>query len=366
MKNFFSKPFVALLTFFLGIFVTSIFLIFYKPVEKKFAEPNLENNKQSVKPKPTPKIEESKPELKSLSPYDIESFITSNPKTEIQNIWDKLKIADKYNEDSSDGNNRFFASCGYCEAQTYEFELDGQTGAEVLLRIEDRSQEASRYLVFKYKNTRANENEWQLLGNIDHDFGRHQMPQHSFLLSGAKSWLVIRVQQGSGSGVSLYGDRLFTIWNNKLEEILNYTAEGHQSGMGVEPSRNFSGHILDCKIENNIAAVEVEFAVDYSTFDDTDNDIPLWSKKQRAIFRKNLKSNKTKLETKKSSLSERELEAVYNIDSLTAKDLLKYNFEELKKIAIGKRVKQRQWLRNFLQISPQSKEKTALRRILLK
>lgn len=365
MKKFFSKTVVAILTFLLGVIITSAFFIFPKPVEIKSAEPNLIVSEQIIKTTSTPNIEESKPELKSLSPYDIESFINSNPQTEIAEIWEKLKIAGEYNGISHyDSGNSFFGGCSGCEAETYNFEFDGKPGTEVLLRVEDRLQEACRYLVFKHKNSETYENSWQLLGHIDHDFGRYQMPQHYFLLSGGKNWLVVRVQGASGSGVALYSDRLFTVKNNKVLEVLSYPADGHQSGYGFEPSRNFAGRIIDGKIENNVAIIEVEFAVDYSTFDETDNDIPLWSKKQRAFFRRNLNSKNTILDAKKSDLSEREIETVYNIDMLTDKDLLKYNFEELKQIALGKQARQKQWLRDFVRICKPSSEKSALQRLL--
>lgn len=363
MKNFFSKTVVAFLTFFLGVIITSAFFIFPKPADKELAEPTLVVSQQLVKA--TLSNEESKPQLKSLSPYDIESFINSNPKTEIVEIWDKLKIADKYNGSSpNDSENGFFGGCSGCEAETYNLELDGQPGTEVLLRIEDRMQEVCRYLIFKYKNSEAEENNWQLFGHIDHDFGRYQMPQHYLVLSGGKSWLVVRVQGASGSGVALYNDRVFTVRNNKVLEILTYPADGHQSGYGSEPSREFAGRVLDSKIENDVATVEVEFTVNYSTFNDTDDDIQLWSKRQRAILRKRLTSNQFTIDSKKSlGLSDREIESVYGIDSLTAEDLLKYNFAELKKIANGK-PKQKEWLRKFLLLCKPSSEKNALQRLL--
>lgn len=300
MKNFFSKTVVAIHTFLLGVIITSAFFIFPKPVEIKSAEPNPIVSEQTVKTTATPNNKESKPELKSLSPYDIESYINSNPQTEIVEIWEKLKIADKYNGILPyDSENHFFTECSGCEAKTYNFELDGKPGSEVLLRVEDRLQEACRYLIFKYKKSETKEYGWQLIGYIDHDFGRYEMPQHYFLLSDGKNWLVVRVQGASGSGVALYNDRLFTIKNDKVVEVLDYPADGHQEGVGFEPARSFAGRILESKIENNVATIELEFTVNYSTFDGTDDDIPLWSKKQKAVFRTDLNSKKTIYDAKK-------------------------------------------------------------------
>lgn len=347
MKNFFSKTFAAFLTFFLGAMLTSAFFIFSKSVDRKPEESNLEVSESAVSETSMPTPEKSESELESLSPYDIESFINSNPTTKIEKIWEKLQIADNYNGTSHyDSEKRFFTECEKCQAKTYDFEFDGQPGDEVLLQVEDKWRETSRYLIFKYKTSGDKEEQWQLLGHIDHDFGRYQMPQHYFLLSGGKTWLLIRVQEVSGSA-SLYNDRLFTIDNRKLVEVIVYPAAGHQGGYSF-PENSFNTRLIEAEIKDGVATVKVEFTINYSTSDGYGNETPLWNKKQKAVFKINLNSNKVTVDANQSNVSKREIEMVYGDKPMTDEDFLRYNFEELKQIALGKQSPQKAWLQNFL------------------
>ncbi|HRH44623.1 MAG TPA: hypothetical protein PKY82_23505 [Pyrinomonadaceae bacterium] len=231
------------------------------------------------------------------------------------------------------------------------------------MKIEDPYHETCRFLIFKQKNSKT-DTKWQLLDYIDHDFGRYKMPKHFTFLSGGKNWLVVQTQVGSGTGFALYNYRLFTIRNNKVVEILEFPAEGHTFNLGL-PDWSSSAHIIDCKIEKNTVIVEIEFAATYSTFNETDKDV-LWIKKQKAVFRKDLNSGKVILDRKKSNLSQRELKSVYGFDSLTNEAIVKYNFEELKKISLGKDAVHKKWLQDFLQQCEPIREKKILQRNLSK
>ena len=51
------------------------------------------------------------------------------------------------------------------------------------------------------------------------------MPEHHWLESHGKTFLVVRVQTCSGTGVAFYRDRLFTLTPKGLREVLDYPAE---------------------------------------------------------------------------------------------------------------------------------------------
>jgi hypothetical protein len=186
------------------------------------------------------------------------------------------------------------------------------------------------------------------------------MPRHSFLLSGGKSFLVVQVQTQSGTGVAHYTDRLFAVHKEKLIELLDYPADGHQL------LREFSGRVSDCKIENGKAQIEIEFRVNYSGGDGkTNSDFLLWNKIQKAVYTKSLNSKRKKLDSSKSDITQEEIDTIYNIDSSTDEDVLKYNFEQLKTIA-RKKGAANQWLREFLRYCKSSKEKRELEKIIRK
>lgn len=362
MKSFSSKLFVSLMTFLLGVLLATICLVYQKPKEIKSSQ--AEVVKKETAPEPTKIIPtfSSSFNKENVSPYDIEDFINTNPQNNIAEVWEKLRI-NKANFGNSikDSENDFFGYCGNCQAETFNLEFDGQPNSEVLLRIEDLGQEACRYLLFKWKNN----NEWLLLGYFDHGFGRYEMPRHSNLLSDGKDWLVVRVQVGSGSGFALYYDRLFAVVNNKLMEILEFPADGHESNI-IYTDRSIMAHIVDCKIEKNIATVEVEYSVTYSGHTDQVDNIELWSKKQKAVFRKSLDSKEAIFDSKKSDMSRREMASVYEFESTTAEEVVKYNFDELTKISIGKDKIKKQWLEHFLETCNPTRQTKILKNNLKK
>jgi hypothetical protein len=67
-----------------------------------------------------------------------------------------------------------------------------------------------------------------------------------------------------------------------------------------------------------------------------------------------------------SDLSEHEIGEVYNIDSLSNEDFLKYNMQGLIKIADGKNAQRKEWLQDFLKKCKRTQEKTALKQLLTK
>lgn len=305
-------------------------------------------------------------ELQSLSPYDIESFVNAHPQAALAELWQRLGI---HRLNLTEGWQTyadaapFLANCNACSAQSFEYDLDDESGSEVLLRIEDRLPESCRYLIFKW---RGRSGSWRLIGHVDHDFGKYSMPQHLVVLSNGKPWLVVKEQGGSGSGVALYFDRLFLVDCGVLKEVMQYTSEGHQATFTYEPEREFSGRILDCELRNGIARIEIEFVVTYVRGDlsKQEQDASLFTKRQKATFFRPLSHKTSRLDTTNSDLSQEELDAVYNVDSLTNEGFLKYNFKELSRLATGVDKNRREWLKRFLEVCKGSEEKSRLRALL--
>ena len=276
---------------------------------------------------------------KSLSPYDIETFINENPQANLSQLWQSLGVPTKAQRSNWD-----WYHCENCRAESSEFDLDGESGNEVLLRV--AVGEAYRYLVFKLDNDR--EERWRLLGYID-AWGKYQEASHMVLLSDGKPWLLIRDQGASGSGVALYIDRLFQVTSRDLRELVAYSSEGHQVGYSHEPTRDFLGRISSCEIHDERATITIDYSVTYLMVSwDQLHYIPLLRKQQRAVLVGSLGRKGTMLDLNRSSVSRAELEAVYNIDSLSNEDFLKYNYRELLQIAAGTQVAKKEWLRQYL------------------
>lgn len=277
---------------------------------------------------------ESFDELNSLSPYSIEQFINDNREFEIERLWQKLNISEKFNGlPEWELRRPFFGLCRDCKAEISEYDLDDDRIDEVVLRVSDVSAENCRYLIFKWLPSTDN---YKLLGHIDHDFGRYQMPKHAFVISGGQRFLIVQVQTQSGSGVAMYYDRLFAVQNGNLVEVLSYPADGHQSSGAGVPQRNFTGAIANASLKNGDFRIEIEFKVKYDTWNqENDLEVPLLSKRQRAVYRKSQGSERAHLIASESNISQAEIDAIYNVDSCDYNDFLKYNRKELK--ALGRR-----------------------------
>lgn len=360
MKRFSLHFFVAILTFTVSIFGTSLY--FYQSSKKeeiREIETVVETKtefRQSVKKVET--VEETEP--KSLSPYDLETYINNNSEANLDKIWQKLNISNQFNGlPNWEKNENFFESCASCETEIYEYDLDSEGGNEVILRIAD-TQELCRYLVFKKIN--FGENNWKLLGFIDHDFGRYQMPQHTFFSKSGKHFLAVEVQTLSGY-ISHYINRLFIVQDGKLIEILNFPASGHLS-MDALNTHNFTGRFINYRARNDLSEIEIELKVNFTAWSNQKkSEILLWSKKQKAVYDVSPKTKKAILNHSKSDITQNEIDSIYNISSFTDEDVLKYYLPELKKIAAEKSEKN-EWLRDFLYRFNHSPEKTTLEKIL--
>src|SRR5262249_42473859 len=146
-------------------------------------------------------------------------------------------------------------------------------------------------------------------------------------ISGGKAWLVTMGQSANGSGIAYYHNRVFAITKNRLMEVAFYESEGHQSGWGEFPTKEFTTRILDIQKVQNETRVKVEFNVDYSSMN-----TPLFSKRQVAVFVSSHNSTSF-LDKSDSTITQRELDHIYEIDSMTGRDFLKYNLSELLNLA---------------------------------
>lgn len=346
MSKYILKPLIACATFALGVGAAGLVGNIESSLRWKQPQPQIGEQASPQAPPLSTSTDEIESLPEELSPYNIELFIATHPNANLAELWQRLGIhrqnlaGDWQSNPTSAG---FLTSCTDCQAEILEHDFDGEPGAEVLLKIEDRLTESCRYVVFRWNEQLDS---WKVIGHIDYNFGRYRMPQHKILLSNNRSLLVIQGQGASGSGVSLYFDRVFLVEPNALKEVLSYTSEGTQSVFGSGPTRDFSGQISNCIIQHGMAKIEIEFAVTYSSEDDSrpTHEFALFTKRQKAVFTGRVGKRMLKLNAVNSALSQNELEAVFNIDSLTNEDFLKYNFAELSQVALrGTQIKGSGW-----------------------
>jgi hypothetical protein len=314
-----------------------------------------EYSAQTINSLPDDKTADEFP-LKVDSPYDIQLFIEMHPKARLKQFWQQLGIANQ----ATDG--RYWDTCNDCKAETYDFDLDDEPGREVLLRISDANVAVCHYLIFKRDDAHFFKYKWKLLGNIDQNFGRFVLPQHTIVISGGKTWLLIEALTGTGSGYSHSDTRLFKISRDGVKEWLTYPSKGIQAWRSPIPTQVFDSRLIDCQSKDGITTAEIELSVSY--YHGLDDTSLLWEKTQKAVYRTDISTGRLALDRVNSDISETEIEKFYMNDVYKANDILKYNFSHLEALATGWDRKKKEWLQEYLNHCGDSSEKQSLQQIL--
>jgi hypothetical protein len=155
----------------------------------------------------------------------------------------------------------------------------------------------------------------------------------------------------------LYYDRVFRVEHDRVDEVVAYPAEGHYSQTTNVPELRFHARIIDYVMEAGSERLRIRFSAKYFA-----DDVFAWTKSQTALYTKRPSTIRFRFNPRESDLSKHELEIIYGFLS-GSDDYLKYNYEELIKLA-KKSEKNRNWLIRFLGgCSATRQSQTALERI---
>lgn len=266
-----------------------------------------------------------------------------------------------------------------CRAELYQHQLTPDAGAEVVLKL-TRFVELCRYLVFARS---ADGRGWKFLGHVDHNFNKYEMARHRVALVNGKPFLVIRGQEGSGSGYALYAETWYDVSNKGVKAVLSYPSDGHTYPWPAGLSRSFTAtNVPDRKGADRLT---IQYTVDYDTSGSEDVAVRLsFANRHRAVYRWDRAAGIFVLDPQSSNISEREINAIANIESedepkdgakigettfySSAKAFvgggyevfLKHNLPRLMTIAKGPNTKSKQWLQRFLKECEETDEKKAL------
>lgn len=355
--KFVLKPlyFWSLITLLCSIGVWIIFIQHPAIVYSTERELSPENPAQAINSQPEDQTP-SELTLKVDSPYDIQLFIQTHPQARLKQFWQQLGIA------SQETDGRYWDTCEDCNAEIYDFDLDDEPGKEVLLRISDTAAFACHYLIFKRDDAHFFKYQWKLLGHIDQTLGRSVLPQHTVVISGGKTWLLIEALTGTGAGYSHSDTRLFKVSRDGVKELLEYPSDGFQSCGCYMPTQVFDSRLIDCQSKDGITTAEIEFSISY--YHGLDNMILLWKKTQKAVYRTHIYTGKLKLDRVNSNISETEIEKIYMHDVFQGDDILKYNLKQLEALGTSQDRKKKAWLQDYLNHCDDSPEKQSLQQIL--
>lgn len=250
-------------------------------------------------------VSESDPDLPpSLAPHDIRNFISREPELSLLKLWKALNIdPNEFDGVKNDHPSSFPRRCDNCEAEIWEYDLDGEPGTESLLRISEPLGQYCRYLIFKYAN-----GEWKVLGHID-AWGKYQSPQHTLIVNRGRTWLAIRNQGVSGSGVASYIDFVYLITPKRVVEGFSYMADGHASGGPESFGREFSARVVDCTVRDGIVTVELAYALTSWSGDARPS-----NQQHRVVLTNRIGGWNSRFDAARSNIAEGEFEAIYHIE----------------------------------------------------
>jgi hypothetical protein len=280
----------------------------------------------------------------SVSPFEIKQYIEQHQEDEFVSLaeyWNRLGI-----------DNEEWVKYGKCEVAIYELALGRNEGTDVMLRLYDLSSWSmggTRYLFFKPITT-AHKPEWRLLGYIDFQDQRYAVPGHRVITSGADHWLVLSIMTGRGSGYSLNHDEWYEIDDNGVKLVLSYPSSKFLSWRDPIPVLEASSKVISATEESDRTKVVIEFTASYVLYGGAhfNERIELWTKTQRAAFVRGSRLEPFGLDGPQSQLSDTELDAVYDGEGPSNSEILRYNFDDLERIATGTNERTQEWLRSYL------------------
>jgi len=309
---------------------------------------------------------------KSISPIELARSINNARRAqtvvELADTWRKLGL-----EAGS------FEVCGSdCEAKVFRYELSSHSGPEVVVKL-TQSFDICRYLIFG----QAKDGGWKFLGHVDHDFNKYEMARQRIGTVNGKSFLIVRGQEGSGSGYALYAETWYEVSDKGVKPVLSYPSDGHTSPWPAGLARSFKVSTIPGAAGAN--RLTVQYTVSYDTAGyDGDNVRLEFVNRLRASYNWDAASGKFVLDPQQSNISAAEIAAIANIESEEEpKDgtkigettfysssrafvgggyevFLKYNLPRLMTIVKGRAAKSKAWLKQFLTECRETDEKKAL------
>lgn len=282
------------------------------------------------------------------NPYHIAAFLAKNPQTNLEKLWQRLKIP----SDAPDAASNFNGA-SYYETHISEYCLSGVGKPAIVLQIRAQLKEAYRYLIFKGPTF---DEEPTLLGYAD---VRSKYPPSDpvVLVSNGRAYLILQSNIGTGTGFGAWLDTVYEVTSSRLRPVGSYVSRSVQRGPGPSPSKELFGRPTSCEIEGQHAILMVSYTVEYSY------DVPLFEKQQKVVFIGSLQDGSTRLDAAHSDIPRYEFDSIYN-DWTNDAQFLSYNHSELRAIALGNNTKKKQWLRDYLAYCEGSAIKRELLRLL--
>jgi hypothetical protein len=319
-----------------------------------------------------PTVAPMKPHAVSISPYEIKRLIDKNnlaARRKQTYELDMKPIGKQLSFEQTDTSGLFMDVCnGDCEAEIFNFELDGKPGRETILRLRPTTTGLYNHLVFKQsKSQNSSSLEWILLGDIDtKGWWASKVPQYSVVTAGAERWLTINSPFNRNSGFETEVERFYEVTPERgVVEVLAYQSRIYDAAFEHWLGIRRSTKLLKTEVKDGAAVIILQSSSFYEANLGHNQPFPFLTTRRRITFKKERGARAFVFDPLNSELSSKELDPEFGeVGAVTDAEFLKYNYRELAWIAARGNAKQRKWLRNHLQGRDESPEKQSLQKAL--
>lgn len=364
---------IAILTFTIGIAVAFMSLGYRPSSVAQKASHTTTPNQSSDHNVDTPNSGLKHANTNSPNPFEIKRYADEHRSLDVKALWQSLGIDATLQTVypllgiEVAGDRLIFDECKSCVAEVYSLNLDNEPGKEVLLKVY-QSWGYCRFLIFKQVNQKEAP-AWKLLGHADHDFARHYMPEHRVEILGKKRFLVVKAQGISGTGVRLAYDRWYEVDSSGVREILSLPAEGHECFNAQTICREFESRVTSRINGQGVDKIQANFTVNYSGNSylldkQSDTNLHLLTRRQKAVFTKASEGYAYTLDVQQSSITQEEIRTVYNVDTLSKEDFLRFNIDYLARGFARKSKRYKEYMRRYFEDCQATPEKAKLLQVL--
>lgn len=377
MKKWSLRILSAVLTFTLGTGAVNT-MTFRPAPAAKVQTVNPVANVQPQLPPPPPQVAEATPPTKeveevmqphpvSISPYEIKRLVDENNRANLRQQSDDLDLAPiwkKLGIEFSDDADGTYDNCNrFCKAEIQRVELDGKPGGEILFKL-DYGTYWTLHLIFRRVAARnSSDSGWELLGYLPYVNGAPFItPSQRVVAYGKNHWLIIEYVSGHGSAYGSSAEDWYEVGDNGVLRVLTYQSRLYV-GM-TNPIIDNDIKVLKVEDRDGITALSFQSSTTYEYYERLgEKNYHLWTARRMATFIKGPGMRKFIFDQPHSELTE---DAFNSIEDALAssRDILKYNYRELARLAINGNAKQKEWLHTYLDTCDESPEKQLLQTAL--
>jgi hypothetical protein len=301
------------------------------------------------------------------SPFRIQAYVQTHKAFNAGDLWKALGLPPLVSDPNFPKDLVRGFDCQPdlpCEAWLDPVQLSWAGTRFVALRFTQPTRQLSRYLLFQEAGTG-----WKLVGHIDSGFAKYFDPVLYPKELGSTWWLVLREQSGSGTGYHEWIQRWFEMKEGHLREVFSILDEAYLIAFPGDYVRRPAAIVTDYQRTKSGDLIRVLYRLAFTLVDNDGVDRAFFGSIEKpALYRRNRNETTFRLDATEGA-SENDINRVFrpwppSLGPDSATDFLRYNLQNLLRIAGGPGSTERQWLEENLKDFPASAERRELMRAL--